>query len=167
MHTHTQPGYELWMLATQTSSTCQLVLWESQGLRSLFLSFQGLSMLSVTPPSPLHLLFLALPSPASPTHFIPTIIPPSIRSHSLSLSAPVTEKQTLSLPLPSCSLQTPGSHSITEKRQRLATRVHLCLVWMPSPVSDSQFWPNNGISEPQLQTDQSDSYISHSQFQCT
>lgn len=131
-HAHTQPGYELWMLATQTSSTCQLVLWESQGLHSLCLSFctsiQGLSMFSATPASPLHLLFLALLSPASLTHFIPTIIPPFIRSLSLSLSAPVTEKQTLSLPLPSCSLQTPGSHFITEKRQRLAPRVHLCLV---------------------------------------
>lgn len=105
---HTHSGCKLWMLATHTGSTCQLVLWDSQGLVCLFLpllthflcEFVYACVCTSVHSTSLHLStccsFLQSISPLFLTYFMQTIIVPSIRSLTL-FSAPVTEKQTHSV----------------------------------------------------------------------
>lgn len=139
-------GYELWMAATRTGSTCQLVFWDSRGLVCLPAplshslcervcecvrpSSRGLSPPPPPPhpphsPSPLHPLFLPRlhPSPQS----VP--LRPTSRHCSIHYPPPCTcdwKTHSQTLLAFSRSLRPPGSYSITEKKAEISYRRYTC-----------------------------------------
>lgn len=163
-----QSGYKMWILATHTDSTCQLVVWDSQGLVCLFLPLS--LFLSLSPFSTVRLCVLIRVLhflPLSPPHLstccsflqhIPTLCllrtrpsylhPLDLFSPSLHLWLKNRLSQSLSASLLITSPRQPLHHRERPEISYKSTPVP-CMNAVPRLSDSANSKPNNGISKAQ------------------